>query len=380
LEEENTKGFIVLKDGKIVLEKYFGTFTQDSFWYWASAGKTLTAFLIGKAQEENLLSIDDPTSEYLGDGWTDCTPDQEDQISIWNQLTMTSGLDDGVPDNHCLLDTCLVCLADPGTRWAYHNAPYTLLEQVLEAATGQGINIYTQSSLGTRTGITGAWFTLDYDNVFFSKVRSMARFGLLVQNDCVWNADTLLTDTDYIQQMTNTSQPLNLSYGYLWWLNGKASFRLPGLQFEFPGPITPHAPDDMFAGIGKNGQIVSISKSEGLVVVRMGNEANTGEVSIILLDQIWQHLNEVMCNSTAISESTINEHSVSVFPNPAHSSITIELPSTSDFKVEISNLLGERVMNEENQTQLDIAGLMNGVYILTVRQGENMFTKKIIKY
>ena len=136
----------------------------------------------------------------------------------------------------------------------------------------------------------------------------------------------------------------------------------------------------LFAGIGKNGQIVSISKSEGLVVVRMGNEANTGEVSIILLDQIWQHLNEVMCNSTAISESTINEHSVSVFPNPAHSSITIELPSTSDFKVEISNLLGERVMNEENQTQLDIAGLMNGVYILTVRQGENMFTKKIIKY
>ena len=30
LDKENTKGFLVLKDGKIVLEKYFGTFTQDS--------------------------------------------------------------------------------------------------------------------------------------------------------------------------------------------------------------------------------------------------------------------------------------------------------------------------------------------------------------
>ena len=40
LQQENTKGFLVLKDGKIVLEKYFGTFTQDSLWYWASAGKT----------------------------------------------------------------------------------------------------------------------------------------------------------------------------------------------------------------------------------------------------------------------------------------------------------------------------------------------------
>ncbi|MEZ5069123.1 MAG: hypothetical protein R2847_11860 [Bacteroidia bacterium] len=38
---------------------------------------------------------------------------------------MTSGLDDGVPDNHCTYDSCLVYLADAGTRWAYHNAPYT---------------------------------------------------------------------------------------------------------------------------------------------------------------------------------------------------------------------------------------------------------------
>ncbi len=49
LQQEDTKGFIVLKDGKIVLEKYFGTFTKDSLWYWASAGKTITSFLVGKA-------------------------------------------------------------------------------------------------------------------------------------------------------------------------------------------------------------------------------------------------------------------------------------------------------------------------------------------
>jgi len=234
LEVENSKGFIVLKDGKIVLEKYFDSFTQDSLWYWASAGKTLTAFLVGKAQEENYLSIDDPSSMYLGEGWTNCTVEQEDQITIRHQITMTSGLNDGVPDNHCIIDTCLICLADPGTRWAYHNAPYTLLEQVLEVSTGQGINIYTQSKLGSKTGIYGAWFTIDNDNVFFSKVRSMARFGLLAQNEFIWNQDTLLADTAYVHQMTNTSQSLNLSYGYLWWLNGKESFRLPTLQFEFP--------------------------------------------------------------------------------------------------------------------------------------------------
>src|SRR4051812_29737714 len=66
LQQQNTKGFIVLKDGKIVLEKYFGTFTKDSAWYWASAGKTITSFLTGKAQEENFLTISDTTSTYLG--------------------------------------------------------------------------------------------------------------------------------------------------------------------------------------------------------------------------------------------------------------------------------------------------------------------------
>jgi len=43
LKSKNTKPFIILKNGKIVKEHYFGTFTRDSMWYWASAGKTVTS-------------------------------------------------------------------------------------------------------------------------------------------------------------------------------------------------------------------------------------------------------------------------------------------------------------------------------------------------
>ncbi|MEY4593765.1 MAG: hypothetical protein RIQ47_175, partial [Bacteroidota bacterium] len=39
--QRNSKAFILLKDGKIVAERYYGTFTRDSLWYWASAGKSL---------------------------------------------------------------------------------------------------------------------------------------------------------------------------------------------------------------------------------------------------------------------------------------------------------------------------------------------------
>ena len=379
LHQQDTKGFIVLKDGKIVLEKYFGTFTKDSLWYWASAGKTITSFLVGKAQEENYLTITDTSSTYLGAGWTNCTITQENKIKIRNQLTMTSGLDDGVPDNHCTIDTCLNYLADAGTRWAYHNAPYTLLESVLTTATGTPINTYTQTKLKTKTGMTGAWTYVDYDNVFFSKVRSMARFGLLIQNNCIWNNDTLLYDTTYVQQMTNTSQSLNLSYGYLWWLNGKSSYMVPTSQIVFPGSYAPAAPSDMFAGLGKNGQIVSVSKSLGLVLVRMGNQATSGEVPTQLCNSIWEKLNSVMCNLTSINETISNTTTISIFPNPANSEINIVLPSNDNTQIEITNAMGQLIIKDQNKNKIDISNLKNGLYFISVKHGQQTYTQKIIK-
>ncbi|MEO6189455.1 MAG: serine hydrolase [Saprospiraceae bacterium] len=378
LDQENTKGFIVLKDGKIVLEKYFGTFTKDSLWYWASAGKTLTSFLIGKAQEEKLLSINDLSSKYLGQGWTNCTADQEDKIKIWNQLTMTSGLDDGVSDNHCTDKICLNYKADAGQRWAYHNAPYTLLEKVLVQATGMTLNNYTFNKLSKSTGINGAWAKVDFDNIFFSKVRNMARYGLLVQNHCIWNKDTTLSDESYIEQMSNTSQSLNPSYGYLWWLNGKTSFKVPTSQIDFPGPIAPHAPSDMFAGIGKNGQIVSIARSKGLVIVRMGNASDNGEVSIILVDKIWEKLNAVICaNSTHGSHSENDD--IVIYPNPIKNILNINLPNEVNFQIYISNLLGKVLVKTNNTEKIDLSCLVNGVYHVIVQCANKTYIKRIVK-
>jgi CubicO group peptidase (beta-lactamase class C family) len=176
---------------------------------------------------------------------------------------MTSGLDDGVTDHHCTLDTCLTYLADAGTRWAYHNGPYTLLDAVIENATGQTLNAYTTQKLKIPTGMTGLFYTSGYNNVFVSKPRSMARFGLLILNNGNWNGNQIMTDATYFNEMINTSQQLNESYGYLWWLNGKPSYMLPGLQFQFQGSLNPNAPDDMVAAMGKNGQFLErCSQSE----------------------------------------------------------------------------------------------------------------------
>jgi CubicO group peptidase (beta-lactamase class C family) len=263
-------------------------------WYWASAGKTLTATLAGIAQNEGLLSLTDPAAKYLGAGWTSLSAAQEQQITLRHLLTMTSGLDDGVPDDHCTLPSCLQYKAIPGTRWAYHNAPYTLLEKVVETASGKTYNTYFREKIRDRTGMNGFWLKNGWNNVYYSNARSMARFGLFMQARAQWNGTPLLNDEPYFNAMISTSQNLNLSYGYLWWLNGKASHMLPTVPFVFSGNLVPNAPADMYAGLGKNDQKIYVVPSQKLVIIRMGEAAGNTQLAVSSFDnELWGYLKQV---------------------------------------------------------------------------------------
>lgn len=382
LEETDSKAFLILKDGKIVLEHYFGTFTQDSVWYWASAGKTITSLLTGIAQEDGDLDINQPSSTYMGTGWSSLTAPQEAAITVRHHLTMTTGLDDnaaGGPD--CTLPACLQYEAAPGTRWAYHNAPYTLLDSIIRSATGATLNAYTTQKLKNKTGMTGLWVKSGYNNVYVSNARSMARYGILIQNRAVWNGQTVLGDTAYFNQMTNTSQNINLSYGYLWWLGGKSSFMLPQSQIVIPGSAVPDAPNDMIAALGKNGQILNVVPSQGLVLVRMGNQPDNMSfyVSNVYNNQIWEHMNDLNCAGNA---SVVNNDlpSLNVFPNPTTDVLFLgkNMGQTYD-EIRISDSQGRTVLTAQNQSQINVALLENGVYFIQTRVNGLPFTASFIK-
>jgi CubicO group peptidase (beta-lactamase class C family) len=301
LETNRTRAFILLKDGKIVMEEYFGNnlagtlpFDKNTFWYWASAGKTLTAFTVGKAMEDRFLDITDKTSDFLGEGWTSLTSEKESLITVRHQLTMTTGLDDGVTDNHSFLPQDLIYKRDAGTRWAYHNGPYTLLESVVTNATAMDFDAYFSSTLRNKIGMDGSWIWTGNDHVYYSTARSMARFGLLMLNNGKWADEAIMTNSVYFNEMINTSQNLNKSYGYLFWLNGKESFMLPESQLVIPGSVSPNGPPDMYSGIGKNGQYVSIIPSEKMVLIRMGEDPSSVPVPFLFLDDIWEQLNLII--------------------------------------------------------------------------------------
>jgi len=295
LQLKNTKAFIVLQNGRIVLEKYFGNFTADSNWYWASAGKTMTAMLVGIAQSEGLLSMQQPSSDFLGRGWTSLSAAQEEQIRIVHQLSMTTGLDDGTGDTDCTLPSCLTYKAAPGNRWAYHNAPYTLLDKVVESASGLTYNAYFQQKIRNRTGMNGLWLRTGYNNVYYSTPRSMARFGLLLLNKGKWDQTRILTDTAYHLTQINSSQNINPSYGYLTWLNGKPSYMLPTIQLSLNGSLIPNAPADTYAALGKNDQKIYVVPSKKLVVIRMGDSAGNVQLAVSSFDnELWGKLRTLM--------------------------------------------------------------------------------------
>lgn len=377
LENTNSKAFILLKDGKIVLEKYFGTFTADSFYVWNSAGKTLTAYSVGIAQAEGFLSINDATSSHIGAGWTSLTTLEENAITIRHQLTMTTGLADNGTDPYCTDPSCLTYLAAPGTRWSYHNPPYTLLDTVISSATGVSLNNWIYSRIGSKIGMTGLFYPIGYNNVFVSKPRSMARFGLLLSQNGKWNGTTVLADTAYLNAMIHPSQNLNLAFGYLTWLNGQASYKLPQTQWTFLGSLCPNAPSDMFSAQGKNAQIINVVPSQGIVLIRMGADMGSSFVGTQYNDTIWQYIKRFDCGLGI--ESATNEL-LTVFPNPSDGTFTITDVAIGD-EITLVNLLGEViaqfVATKAGDTPLTV-NCKKGSYLMKRKRNDSVITTQLI--
>lgn len=367
LEGKNTKGFLVLKDGKIVLEKYFNTFTQDSFWYWASAGKTMTAFLVGIAQQKGLFRLQDTSSKYLGKGWTSLGSAQEDKITIYHQLSMNTGLDDGL-DKDCTVDSCLKFKAEAGTRWAYHNAPYTLLENVVEAASGQSYQQFFNAELRNKTGIGGLWTRVGFNNVLLSNARSMARFGLLLLNRGKWDQTWVLKDSNYIKAMVNSSQNLNPAYGYLTWLNGKGKAMFPGSQIVFNTDLATNAPKDMYAAMGKNGQLINVVPSLNLVLIRIGDApGDNSEVPVTFNNDIWKYFNKVICQPSAGLSAFSSLQNLKLFPNPTHNDIELSGILDNELKeITLYNLQGLLIHSFEPKLKLSLEGIPRGIYLIKV--------------
>ncbi len=292
LIQKNTKSFMILVNGRIVMEEYFDGHTSSTTWQWNSAGKTLVTTTTGIAEQEGLLSINTKASQYLGEGWTSAPLEKENLITVRHLLTMTSGLND---EDQFVSKANLTYVADAGTRWSYHNVFQKLMDVVAEAS-DQEFETYFNAKVKNKIGMDGFWNNGIIFKLYHSNTRSMARFGLLALNHGKWKDEQIINEA-FFNESISTSQSINPSYGYMWWLNGKSSYMIPGGQTVYTGSLVSAAPDEMYAAMGAEDQRIYIIPSKKMIVIRMGYASDPDNPTFALSgfdNELWQKINAVI--------------------------------------------------------------------------------------
>ena len=280
--EHNTRAIVVVYRGKIVGERYAPGWSGDTPQISWSAGKSITAALVGILVRRGELAADDPAPvrEWSAAG------DPRGKIRIRDLLHMSSGLDfanlglngpesftrankhmrvyfDGLDVfNHAVNQPLEI---PPDSEWRYRNSdPLTLGKIIKEKVRARGEEYLTFPQrelfdpIGARHFIleTDAWGNFIMTGFDYGSARDWARFGLLHLWDGVWQGRRILPE-GWVR-FVSTPAPADKSRGYggLFWLNRGGAWK--------------GVPEDAFMASGHMGQYTMVIPSRDVVVVRMG--------------------------------------------------------------------------------------------------------------
>jgi polyhydroxybutyrate depolymerase len=96
--------------------------------------------------------------------------------------------------------------------------------------------------------------------------------------------------------------------------------------------------------------------------------------------ELWNFFNaHTLCNTLLSIKEETAQSEIKIYPNPATTELNLSISRYEIYEVTISNLLGQILINTKNQNYIDIANLTNGIYIITIKQGQNEQTQKFIK-
>ena len=170
-------------------------------------------------------------------------------------------------------------VAAPGTQWKYNTNAYCLSLKCAAAGAALTPDSLTRNWLTEPIGMQHSrWIERNLPDSsppetnrfgFATTARDLARFGVLILARGRWADATILSDRNYLTDSLNSSQKMNPSYGYLWWLNGQSSAIRSSRKV--PGPLNRNAPGDLVAALGALGRKCYVVPSLELVVTRLGD-------------------------------------------------------------------------------------------------------------
>jgi CubicO group peptidase (beta-lactamase class C family) len=274
----HTAGIIVLKNGRIVFERYLLGADEHSLFNSQSIGKSFTSTLVGFAIGDGLIrSVDDPISDYVpelkGSGY--------EGVPIKAVLQMSSGVD--WDDDSDLLrmsnesmrlnTTPTIEFArnvkrsgNPFDKFNYAGVNAVALGWMVSRVSGKTLSDYLSEKLWRPLGMESdaSWVT-DGKGPTANEIangglnvtlRDYARFGLFMSHNGVWQGKQLLPPS-WVAEATRPDRP-QVAFGKLY-----SGYKL-GYQYQwwaFPGP------DHAFEGKGTRGQFLYVNPAEDLVIV-----------------------------------------------------------------------------------------------------------------
>jgi CubicO group peptidase (beta-lactamase class C family) len=238
------RSLVVVKEGKIVFERYSSGLTRDNNYELYSITKAMTAMLAGKLIEEGKISLDSSVKEVLEKARSDL----KDALADKGNVNMTTGLrydfkppTDPIyyeaPDRLKLAATTTPEL-EPGKVFQYTDINPVLATAMLSAAAGKKLERYAEEKLFTPLGLKhAAWQRADEKGLVSGgwglrlRAVDMARLGMLALQDGSWEGKQVVPAAWVKSMTTGQSTPF---FGYYWWVNNIVEGGVEGgSQLEF---------------------------------------------------------------------------------------------------------------------------------------------------
>jgi hypothetical protein len=263
--------FIVVHKGIPVVEAYKPQFNRKTrFLSWSMAKSFLNA-MVGILVKEGKMDITKPV------GIDEWKMDERSKITLNDIMQMQSGLkwneDYGNRSDvtlmlHCESDMAHYAMdrsmAYPaGTHWYYSSGAANIVSYLIrkQFSNDSLYYVFANNQLFNRIGAPDAVFEVDPtgtrvgSSYLYVTARDYARFGLLFENDGVFNGDRILPE-GWVKYTTSVASASNGQYGSFFWLNR--------------GHSLPSVPEDMYSCDGHDGQHIYILPTQQLVVVVLG--------------------------------------------------------------------------------------------------------------